>query len=358
MYPESEIIDNKEWLKDLFDNIETVRENEQVVPFKIVDIRRNSFLVKTKGLYAYVPFNCMPWKYHHTNYWKSVLLSLKEMVFFGKVTQIERISDDSNNIRILVDATATLLKEAKLRPNTDYKGIVILKKSYGVFVDIGCHFNWKCGSLTGLLHHSKFSDNESFMVCEEGQSVIVSYVGKDEHGLLFEKEGYIDLNAEYTGKLVRVRVYRSENGGLDFLVQGKYNADMPVKNFIYGEKINMVKNMMNNWQGGELIDCQVLYVSSNSRFVLKYLFPEYQHLAKFIGQQIQVKVFRNGDGSLNFMAGKYKAIMPPSRTIYGEKKKLVKSAMSCWPDGEILDCKVINVDIYTGLFIVKWIHQP
>ena len=351
----SESTEKKEWLEPLIENIEKIKERGSIVPFDIVDIQKDWFLIKTNGLYAYVPFDCMPWTYSNTKCWEAIFFSLEKKKFFGKVFRIDRKPDKPGHIRIFVDATTTLVKEAKLYHNKDYRGIVILKTAYGVFVDIGYHFHWRCGSLTGLFHRSKFPDHESFLVCEPGQIVVVNYFGENEKGMIFEKEGYIDLNEKYTGKTVRVKVYRYDDGTLDFLVEGKYNAKMPVNQSIYDNKKTAMQYIMDSWIGGEFIDCEVLHViQSKERFILKYLFPE-NHIINNIGETIQVNVYRSQNGSLYLLSeDKYKVEMPVTKSIYGKRLNMVKKAMKYWQGNETIICQVIDIDFTTELLQVKW----
>jgi len=48
--------DKKEWLDNLVENAEKIRDNKTNVPFKILEIKGNGFQVKVSGLYAYAPF--------------------------------------------------------------------------------------------------------------------------------------------------------------------------------------------------------------------------------------------------------------------------------------------------------------
>jgi hypothetical protein len=351
----SDIPDKKEWLEELFNNLEVIKEQELVVPFKIVDIRKDCFLIKIKGLFAYVPFDCMPWKYHHPKNWEAIFSSLEKQTFFGKVTRIDRKIDGSENLRIYTDASVTLLKEANLSTNHDYKGIVIQKKQYGVFVDIGYHFDWKCGSLVGLLHYSRFPNAEAFHACEPGQTVVVNYLGKNEHGLTFEKQGFVDLT-EYAGKTVRVRVFKDADGNTDFLTDEKYKSTIPVRKSNYSNKKAAMKNLIQSWHDGELLDCEVLYVIPGSDVLaLKYNFPE-NHIINYIGKTVQVRFSTDKSGVFDLVEenAQYKVIMPVTKPLYWKKSKYIRNMMQYLQDSEIIDCGVADIDYQRGLLVVKW----
>ena len=135
--------ENKEWLQTLFENIEYVREQELIVPFKIVTIKTGGFQVRIQGLYGYIPFKLMPWNYRNADCWVSVFSMLKEKTFYGKVIQVDRSPVLRRVSRIIVDATMMQFKDVYLYSDEDYKGIVFHKAKNSVFVDIGFHFNWK-----------------------------------------------------------------------------------------------------------------------------------------------------------------------------------------------------------------------
>lgn len=343
----------------LLENIEIVKDQGIEVPFRIVDIKKGGFLVKIEGLYGYVPFSRMPWTYPHLQCWDFAFPMLTGKSFMGKVYSIERkkniTEEGAGFIRVYVDATSNLLTKTDLFRNTDYHGVVIRKMLHGAMVDIGCHFNWKCGSLPGILPVSKFPDSESFRLCKPGQIIGVRYLLKKEQGLYFEKDDYIDLHTKYTGKTVSVKVYRRWDGSLHFRVEDRYKAILPVTRSIYGEGKDWIMNTVKDWSDGDIIDCEVLDVKSyTDLFVIKWL-PE-NDFEKNIDKTVRVKVFRDEEGHLDFVAnGRYKTEIPLTKAIYGGKILSVKNAMKNWFDGKIINCKVLEADLDTGQYVVKWL---
>ena len=366
----------KEWLESLFENIEMVKEQELIVPFKIIEIKKSCFLVKVKGLYAFVPLSLMPWSYNNLEYWQVIFFSLKEQFFLGKIIEINRKIETSEISRIIVDASGMQLEEAELNCNDEYTGIILQKRPYGAIIDIGYHFDWKCGSLRGLLHNSKFADFESFSLCEPGQKIVVHCLEKNEHGLLFESKGTIDwfspATHAYTGKTVKVKIYKNENERFDFFVEDRYKAIMPITEGVYEEKrrMKMVRDAMKQWQEGDVIDCQVLEVEPyTERFIIKLLLQNEfidtidwnsQEIKAYVGKTAPVKVIKNGYGYFDFLVDdKYRAVMPITKSIYGNNKsmELLIGAMKHWQDRDAIDCKVLKVNPYTEQFIVKWLSQ-
>ena len=347
--------DKKEWLEKLYENIEMIKDMELVIPFKIIDIKDNSFLIKTKGLYAYVHFSRMPWKYRYLECWEAVFPSLKGKIFFGKVLQINKKSDNKGSRWIYVDAAATILKEAELYYNMDYRGIVILKKLDGVIVDIGCHFDWKCGSLQGYLHQSRFSTPESFIDCKPGQEIIVSYLDKNAKGFVFTYEGYVDLRMEYTGATVKAKVCRNAAGYCSFMVEDKYKAKIPIIKSIYGEDMVLIKNVAKYWLDGEVIDCKVLSVNPRDELFTLKLLPMneieseqyFQDMKKYVGETVPVSIHRNGANEPTlFVENKYRAM------LLGTKGKTDRE-LEQMPEGTIIECVVVFIDTQYGLIIVS-----
>ena len=347
--------DNTYTVKLFYKDIEMLMRQEMMVPFKIVEIKKGGFLAIMKNICVYIPFNLMPWNYPHLKSWEALASQLKEVPFSGKIFRIERTSDNKGISRVFVDATQSPFTEPELCFNMCYKGIVTLKKVWGAFVDIGHHFDWRSGSLQGLLHATKFPSTDSFNLCETGQIIGVRYLGKTEQGLIFEKEDYEDLHTKYVGKTVSVKIGRNCDGALNFTVDDSHKAIMPLTKSIYGEKKDWFMNAAKGWAVGDVVDCEVLDVKPHTDvFVVKWL-PE-NDFKKNIGKTVQVKVYKNEDGNMDFVTNdKYKAIMPLNNSIYDEELLIVKNAMEVWPYGKIIQCEILDADFNSEQFVVKWL---
>ena len=339
------------------ENIEKMRENQDVVPLKIIEIKKGGFLVKMSNLCALVPFNLMPWSYYQAQYWEAVAPSLQGKTFQGKFFDMYRTPDNSGIFRLFADATPTKLTEPELKINENYQGIVILKKAFGVFIDIGYHFNWACGTLRGLIHKSKFSGQEAFNNCEPGHTLTVNYFGKNEQGLCFTMPGYIDLYTKYAGKKVSIKTIRNWDGSLSFKAEEKYTAIIPITKNIYEEKKDFIIEAVSYLSNGETIECQVIDVKENSDiFVVKWLFED--AFKRYTGKKVRVRVCRKDEENVGFVAeDKYKAIMPIKKNIYGEKISVLKKLMKQWADGTIINCEVLEADYENELFSVKLLQN-
>lgn len=132
--------EKKEWLNELVKNAERLKDENKSVPFKIMGAKETGFVVKVSGLYGFISFKYMPWKYPDIDYWKAISPKLVDRIFFCK---IHRISKDP--ISIIVDGEIPQFRKIELVPGEKYTGIIIRKSTYGFFVDIGYQFGWKCG---------------------------------------------------------------------------------------------------------------------------------------------------------------------------------------------------------------------
>jgi len=360
--------DRNEEIVLLLDHVESIKEQEIVSRFKIVDIKKKGFLIRIKGLYAYVPFHRMPWTYPNSNCWETITYSLVKRTFFGKIFRLDRHPDHPELYRMYIDATVTKLREATLSVNEKYTGIVILKTVYGVFVDIGHHFDWKCGSLPGLLHLSQFSSPEEHSLCEIGQLMEVKYWGKNEKGLQFGREDTPDLQTKYSDKKnIQVKICINEEGIRSYLVDDIYKATMPITKSIYGENKRLVYRMMNSWVDGQIVDCEVLKIDTRfNTIVVKWMpndsiFEEFelqcQALSAYIGKVVMAKVCRKEDDkdTTFLIEDQFDAVLSTKKYIYGHKRSLVKNALTQWQDGEIIECKIIDVNKLSKQFTIKWL---
>jgi hypothetical protein len=360
--------EKKEWLESLFENIEYVKKQELIVPFKIIDIKNNGFEVKIQGLYGYIPFNRMPWNYRNIECWEAVAPSLKEVCFEGKVIHIDRFPDSNEISRIVVDAKKAQFEDIDLYSDEDYKGIVFTKAIYGAFVDIGVHFGWKFGSIQGLLHISNFPDPDSFVQCEAGQHIKINIINKKDKGYEFKDVRSIDLREMYVGKTVQVKTVRNNINGVDFLIEDKYKAMMPCRKDIYGDEADFVLKSLKSIPDGSIIECEVLDVSRFNIFIIKML----QHndiinkvdlfdrkIKTYIGNTIKVEVIIYEDYSLDFKKeDTFKVSMPLTKEYYKEKLGVVKTIVKDFlEDGDIIECEAMDVDFNAEIIFVKFLFE-
>jgi len=266
--------DKKEWLNKLVENLETKKIENTNLPFKIIDLKSTGFEVKVSGLYAFIFFNNMPWKYTKTNYWTSISSKLIGKIFYCKIHSIKRES----LLSILINGKIPQFKKTELIIGENYRGIILEKVKRGVYIDIGYHFDWRCGSFVGFLHNSQFDSKQLFSDCSVGDEIKIVYQGADSKGRvictqnktneLYDWEQKIPQNL--VGQIVLVLVVREEDDkGTRLLVNGKYNGRMI---YPYGSK-QINRKIKNSLKDGETIHCEVIGFKEKER-ILKLKWTE------------------------------------------------------------------------------------
>jgi hypothetical protein len=73
--------------------------------------------VKAGGVFAYVPYSLMPWRYKNIQWWNHVLPQMKDIKFFGKVIDV-----DYSVPMIKIDAREEIKITPKPQVGRTYKG--------------------------------------------------------------------------------------------------------------------------------------------------------------------------------------------------------------------------------------------
>ena len=259
--------DYKNYLSILVDNLEKLIEKDENLPFRITGIKTNGFLVKIAGLYGYVAFQFMPWKYSKSFYWRAVSPTLINKVFFCKVYQFTK-----EPLSIILNSEIPQFKKVRLIENEPYKGIIINKVSFGVFVDIGVHFHWQCGSLTGLLHKSNFDTRERFDAIKTGDEIEVFFWGLNnsdemQFGCKTELMEWLNGNInDLTGEVLPVRIVKNAvDEKIEFIVAEKYSGTLPVTKTIYENKRKRMISAIHLFIHDDVIHCEVLKANKINR---------------------------------------------------------------------------------------------
>ncbi|MDR2774026.1 MAG: hypothetical protein LBC19_04660 [Tannerella sp.] len=256
--------DKKEWLEHLFTVAETIWTEKKSVHFKIIARVKTGFLVKTAGLFAILPFRFMSWQYPNLKYWDAVSPTLEGKIFYCKIANITKTED--RKLHICIDATIHRFEEVSLENNVKYTGIILQKYELGMIVDIGYHFDWRCGSLTGYLPAKKIYGTKPYADYEAGDTADVVYTGCNEKGMLFAGAVFNDLYLKYTGRTVWAKVCKDENASCGFLIEGEHPAYLPIS----PHKDNFVKKMMEQWKDGDIINCKILDFNARKGFFIKW----------------------------------------------------------------------------------------
>lgn len=262
--------EKKEWLDKLVENVENKRLEGIIVPFKLTAIKDKGFVVKVSGLYGFITFDFMPWKYNDVESWFAVSPQLIDKTFFCKIHQIKK-----DPLSIIINGQFNHFKKPELMVGEKYTGLIIKQTIYGVFVDVGYHFNWKCGSLVGLLHMTQFGFNQSISKWTLGDAIEITHLGLNKKGqLAFSQNAEIlDWNSGIPqgllGQIVWAEVVKKTGQkGIVFLVNGKYKGQISLSKKIYRPEyrtiINDARKTLND---GEIIHCEVTGFDEKNRLL-------------------------------------------------------------------------------------------
>ena len=267
--------DKKEWFDKHIENLEAQSLEDINLPFKIIELKKTGFLVKVSGLYAFVSFNSMPWKYSKFSYWTSIAPKLIGKIFFCRIHSIKKEA-----LSIIINGEIPQFKKTEILIGENYRGIIIEKIRSGIIIEIGYHFNWRCGSFVGFLHKSQFNSVELFSSCSVGDEIEILYCGLNEKGQLVYSQikevcDWInDIPQDIVGQIVLVHVVReSFEEEAKFLVSGKYNGKIILQksdSFPGGEK--KVRKIISKLKDGEIIHCEVIGIMGTKRILnLKWI---------------------------------------------------------------------------------------
>jgi hypothetical protein len=260
---------NKEsWISERLNEIEIHKENFDTLPFKIVELKNVGFLTKTLGLYSFVPLNYMPWKYSDFKSWLAIAPSLINKKFYCKIHEF-----DKERPSIILNADLPQFQRAELHAGEKYKGLITRVSDFGVFIDIGYHFDWKCGSFLGLLHKSQLAENEKISDFRLGQEITTIYQETNEKGQpvfsndIVKTDWKLGKPQELIGQTVWVNAARqSNNKTVDLYAKGKYKAELIVDKKTYPNKYRKkIINAKNELSNGEIISCEVIGFNERKR---------------------------------------------------------------------------------------------
>jgi hypothetical protein len=250
--------DDKEWLKNLVDDLEQKISEDKNLPFRINQIKEKGFVIKINGLYGFISFYHMPWEYDDLESWRYVFKYLQDKTFFCKIHKFEK-----EPLSITVNGDVPQFRKLTLSKDTEYEGVIIRKTSYGLFIDFGFHFNWQCGSFVQLIHKSNI-DKSEFSELKCGDTFRSFYEGEtDEILATFKSENRIN-SEELIGKMVKVEIKKNFNNQFTYMIEGKYKGTMPVSEEHYPNRKKYIRQALRNLNGGETIHCEVVNITKRN----------------------------------------------------------------------------------------------
>src|SRR5699024_5562828 len=163
--------------------------------------------------------------------------------FQGKIHHVTK-----DPISILIDAAVYNYENPELEKSKKYRGIIVQKSTYGLFVDLGLHFNWRFGSLLGLIHRSALTNETDYDRLNAGENIITKFQGctKDGKLILGKKQQQGKWEDGTLDKLVdtiqNATVVKDEdNHKMLFYVAGEHKAKAIVNKAIYSDSKSITK---------------------------------------------------------------------------------------------------------------------
>lgn len=129
-----------EYLENLFENIENIKESKEVVLADFLKMDAKGFLIKVRGLFAFVPFANMSWSYSVED-WEKVE---PYVVGLRMPVQVESIEGNQIICKLVPKYDSGNFGLIK---NKEYSCLIMRRSVDYVIVELGHVFKWKYGSL-------------------------------------------------------------------------------------------------------------------------------------------------------------------------------------------------------------------
>lgn len=276
-------VNKHDYLRKLAENLEEIKNNNKIVLASIIEIKAKGFVIKTSGLFGFISFEYMPWQYKNIQNWASIAPYLIGKRFFCSIHSIEV----KERIGVIVNGQAHKFYPIELEEGAAYSCIILQKTIYGLFLEVGYHFNWKYGSLVGLAHISTFTDIDTFNNAKNGD-IITTYfqgftvdnkliLGDNVEGLDF-LTGKVD---RYIDTVVDVIVKKEPDKKTEYFVEGKYPATLSVTKAIYPDDKKQIKKAVANFKDNEKISCKVIGINARQKRMQIKLTDEYKKYLEF-----------------------------------------------------------------------------
>jgi len=270
--------EDKSYLLDLYEGLETQFENQEVVNFKIKELKKSGFAIQVGGVYGFIMFRDMPWKYKLTRHWVSLSKWIINKVFKGRIETLSLSRDGYIRISLIVEASAHEFNNVPLQVGEDYECLVLQKTDYGLFVDLGFNDHFESGSFVGLIHKSSLNYAEDFEVLKDGDVYETTFFGynKEEQMVLGDDYERIKWRLQEITSLVGtvqdVTVEITEDRKVKLWVLDKYKAKVSLNAGVYESQLGIAKVFYSGLSHGQIIQCEILKINkSMSSFKLKLL---------------------------------------------------------------------------------------
>ncbi len=270
--------DDKAHVLELYRKMENRMEKDRRTVISFREPKEKGLVVKTGGVYAYVPYSLMPWSYKTVQWWNHVLPHMRYIKWFGKVIDV-----DCTLPMIKIDARQSFENLPQLQEGKAYKGVVVRKDRYGVTLDMGLHFQWKSGPILQAVYGLDMIQSPSGIV--PGDVLYPRFLGLDSHQNWIlsmrhhTREERMKERREIFENEVDVRVEIDESGRRSCLVKDHIPVSMIAEKAIYKELKGEVRRAIKCLKDGDVIKCRV-YPTGNGLGKLRAVWLEWLPVKK------------------------------------------------------------------------------
>lgn len=259
---------NPDFIKEKTEHLQSLIQSNQNIPFRFTKIFQKYIGVKVAGLFALARFSDLPWEYNKIEKWTAVFPYLQNKVFFCRIKEF-----NPDPLFISIHAKVPQFKKEKLNTSEKYKGIVLDKVENGLWIDIGYHFNWACGSIQGFLKRINFSPSDDYDMIKTGDLIETNFWKRDvdyyEFGIILENKPWHDGQLKaLTGKTIAVQVRKKTDGYVDFTFENKYRVQIDINFELYPGYKNDVLTARKNMVKDDVIHCTVKSVKSTNQIMV------------------------------------------------------------------------------------------
>jgi len=260
--------DNKEYLDNLFEGINLIKDNKVTVMANFLYLKRGGFVIKVRGLYGFIPLSLMGWKYSFEE-WKLVSDSIT-----GRKNglPVKIISVEGNKIIAAFDQKFQP-EDFTLKNEKFYKGIIIKKAAKFVIIDLGHSFGWKFGSLTYFIDLKKCGNIEEIALYEAGDSLTLQY--------LEEKECWLKTTLDKT-QIAALNKQTDELQGMPF--KGAYGTTVLEQHPEYSTKLGFWVNK----DTFAFLDCKKKYYDVVLHPFIKQTLADLKEQDKIVFQYVTI----------------------------------------------------------------------
>lgn len=167
------LFSHKPYLEDMYLRAEQDLLKGSIVSCCIAGVCERGFRAKMGGLWVYIPYALMPWKYTKFETWKIVGQHMIGSEWLGN---IESISYVKSLIAVQVHGNSQIEKP-RLIIQQKYRGVVLAKTEMYLLLDIGMHFKWEFGKMLVSLQRRSLLGTNVYNAAESGGILELRYWG-------------------------------------------------------------------------------------------------------------------------------------------------------------------------------------